>query len=62
MDPSLDTVQHAVDNTAKAIVDVVKGVTWLGGDAIGESFYQNLTQDDTISDLMQQMGSVVEGW
>ncbi|XP_064629693.1 uncharacterized protein LOC135488785 isoform X2 [Lineus longissimus] len=60
MDPSLDTVQHAVDNTATAIMNVVKGVTWLGGDAIGENFYQNLTQDDTIGDLLHQLSAVVE--
>ena len=37
------------------------GVNWIGGEDMGDTFVNQITNDDVIDELMAQIGTVVEG-
>ncbi|ESO89151.1 hypothetical protein LOTGIDRAFT_229063 [Lottia gigantea] len=59
VEPELNVVQKAITDVSNAIMQANKNISWLGSHG-DEEFYPEISTDDTVIQLQQQLSSVIE--
>ncbi|KAJ8314952.1 hypothetical protein KUTeg_007102 [Tegillarca granosa] len=59
VEPTLDVAQDAITDVANAILEANRHIAWLGNEG-KENFYTLIVDDDTVQEIMAQLGNVVD--